>query len=66
MTVPSGMDRALQKLAERDSSSLSSKAVELIGRALDIEEDAALTVVANTRQKTAKKSEYLSHEKIWK
>ncbi len=65
MTVPSGMDRTLQKLAERDNSSLSSKAIELIGRALEIEEDATLLYVAQTREMKTKKTTYLSHEKIW-
>ena len=66
MTVPNGMDRTLEKLAERDSSSLSSKAIELIGRALEIEEDSTLLYVAQTRKKGTKKTTYLSHEKIWK
>jgi len=65
MTVPAGMDRTLQKLAARDNSSLSSKVIDLIGRALEIEEDAALLHVAQTREKGAKKGDYLSHEKIW-
>ena len=65
MTVPVGIDRALEKLAERDNSSLSSKAIELIVRALELEEDFALLHVAQTREKGMKKSRYLSHEDIW-
>lgn len=65
ITVPDDIDRAVQKLAERDHTSLSAKTLELIRRALEIEEDAALLGIASERDRGAKQTEYLAHDQVW-
>ena len=63
LTVPADLDQALHKLAKRDQLSLSSKALDLLRRAIEIEEDEALLLVAEEREK--EKVKYLSHDQAW-
>jgi len=66
ITVPADIDLAVQKLAKRDNTSLSAKALELVRRAIEIEEDAALLRIATQREARAKKSDYAGHEQVWR
>lgn len=65
ITVPAGLDAIMEKLARRDRVSLSAKALELLRRALEIEEDATLLTIANQREKSASPTTYLSHQEVW-
>lgn len=52
---------AIQKLAERDQTSLSSTSVSLIQKAMEIEEDEILDSIAKERLDW----EFVSHESAW-
>ncbi|MDZ4245204.1 MAG: hypothetical protein U1D98_04775 [Candidatus Gracilibacteria bacterium] len=54
---------ALEALAERDGISVSSKAVELIEVAIELDEDDFLNLLAEERDK--KDTKFISHEDIW-
>ena len=64
LTVPVEMGRALERIAKRDESTVATSALELIRRALEVEEDDALLAVAEKRD--AKKIRYTSHARAWK
>ena len=64
LSVPKDLDQALHKLAKRDQLSLSSKALELLRRAIEIEEDEVLLAIAEEREKT--KGKFVSHDEAWK
>lgn len=53
----------LEALAERDGTSISSKAVELIEVAIELDEDDFLNLLAEERD--SKNAEFISHEDIW-
>jgi uncharacterized protein (DUF2344 family) len=63
LSVPAVLDRALHRLAVRDEQPVSSKALELLLRAIELEEDEVLLAVAEQREK--KKGKFVSHEKAW-
>ena len=63
ITLSSDMDKALTRLAKRDSVPAAAKVVELLGVALLIEEDVALDKLANDRLINMKKT--LSHKDVW-
>ncbi len=65
LTVPEDVERAVQILAKRDHSTLASKTLELLRRALEIEEDASLLRVVKVREKTAQRGQYLTHKEVW-
>jgi len=65
ITVPQDVNRAIQKLARRDDASVAAKTLDLIKRALEMEEDIALLSLANKREKTLKEKSLLSHEDAW-
>lgn len=65
ITVPSRLEKEIGLLAKRDETSLSAKVLELIYTALEIEEDAVLLRIAEDREKSAKPSDYLTHEEVW-
>lgn len=65
VTVPKEVEIAIQCLAKRDETSLSTKTLELIYQALELEEDAVLLKIAEAREKFAKRSDYLTHEEVW-
>lgn len=54
----------LLALAERDDTSLASKAEEYLRIGLELAEDVALSDLAIDRVKT-NRSKYLSHDKVW-
>ena len=58
------MESFLRSAAKRDKMSISSKAVELIRFALELEEDLYLGKIAEKRAK--EKVTYVSHETAWK
>ncbi len=57
---------AVRRLARRDRISVSSKVRDLVGRALETEEDLALAVVAEERERTFKRGRALSHKQVWR
>lgn len=63
LSVPTDVKHALQRLAKRDRTSMATKALNLMLLALDIEEDAMLLKLAESRE--AKKGKYISHEAAW-
>lgn len=65
LSVPDNLDRVLHRLAKRDDLSVASKALDLINRAVELEEDEVFLQIAKARE-SKKKIKYLSHEKTWK
>jgi predicted DNA-binding protein len=57
--------RNVQLLAEREGVSVSTKVRDLVKEALEIQEDLYLASLAETRERTFKKSSSLSHEETW-
>ena len=49
VTIPKTMDAILTRVARRDNVPTATKAAELLGLALEIEEDAAWSLLTNTR-----------------
>ena len=63
LSIPSGLDEILQRLAARDEQSVSTKALELLMRAIEWDEDEKLLAIVQTREQ--KKSKYIAHETAW-
>lgn len=63
LSVPPELKQSLQRLAKRDRTTLSSKALELVQQAIAIEEDAGLLQLAKIREKT--KGKYVTHDSAW-
>lgn len=57
------MESSLRSAAKRDKMSVSSKAVELIRLALEIEEDRYFAKIAEERD--VKGVKYISHDDFW-
>ncbi len=53
------------RLAERDGVSLSLKVRDLVKEALEIEEDIALSKLAEIREKTFSRKKALKHDEVW-
>ncbi len=64
LTVPADIEQTLIRFAKRDDTSVATTALELIRRALEIEEDAALLTIAEQRE--LKKTKTISHAQAWK
>lgn len=64
LTVPTEVERDLQRIAKRDERSLATVALDLLRRALDIEEDGVLLDVVEKREK--KRVAFVPHERAWK
>lgn len=64
VTLPKHIAIYLKKISLRDDVSQSRKALELIEKALEIEEDEYLSKLADERVR--KGGKYLSHEQVWK
>ncbi len=64
ISVPQKIDDIIQILAKRDKISASSKVLELLDIAIEMEEDAVLIEMANERD--TKKARYISHASAWK
>lgn len=56
---------AVEEMADREGISLSLKVRDLVKEALEIEEDIALTVIAERREKTFIKKKALKHHEVW-
>jgi len=56
---------SIEYLAERDGVSLSLKVRDLVKEALEIEEDITLSVFAEKREKTFRKTKALKHSEVW-
>lgn len=56
---------SIEQLAERDRVSLSLKMRDLVKEALEIEEDIALSVFAEKRERTFNKAKGLKHNEVW-
>ncbi len=57
--------RSVERLARKEGISLSLKVRDLVREALEIEEDAALSLIAGRREKTFRKSAALRHDEVW-
>lgn len=57
--------RDIEHLAKRDGVSLSLKMRDLVKEAMEIEEDIVLSVLAEKREKTFRKSSALKHDEVW-
>jgi hypothetical protein len=55
----------IEKLANRDGVSLSLKVRDLVREALEIEEDMALSALAENRERTFTKTKTLKHNEVW-
>lgn len=55
----------IERLAKRDKVSLSLKVRDLVKEALEIEEDIALSVFAEERERTLRKATALKHNEVW-
>ena len=55
----------IERLAERDGVSLSLKVRDLVKEALEIEEDIALSHLAEAREKSFKRKTALKHDEVW-
>ena len=58
------MHHALARLAKRHNKAIASISLDLIARALELEEDAHFSRVADKR--LAKKEKRISHSRAWK
>lgn len=57
--------KSIQHLAEKEGVSLSLKVRDLIQEALELEEDIALSELAEKREKTFSKARALKHSEVW-
>ena len=64
ITLPDNLAVFLKKIALRDDVPQATKAAELLGRALEIEEDAYFSVAAENRDQS--NARFISHEIFWK
>lgn len=64
LTVPAEVDIALKHLAKQDETTVSAKALSLIKRALDIEEDILLQDIVERRDR--KGARFVSHTSAWR
>ncbi len=55
----------VERIAGRDGVSLSLKVRDLVKEALEIEEDIALSHLAETREKSLKGRKALEHDEVW-
>ncbi len=55
----------VERIAGRDGVSLSLKVRDLVKQALEIEEDIALSHVAETREKSFSRKKALKHDEVW-
>lgn len=57
---------AVRRLARQARVSVSSKVRDLVARALETEEDVALTTIAERREQTFDRERALSHQQVWR
>lgn len=64
LSLPPDIERALERLAERDRVPQATKALHLLRLALEIEEDDMLDTLAAKRDTRGAK--FVSHARAWK
>jgi len=64
VTLPSDIDNTLTYLSKRDDVSKSTKVVQLIKIAIQLEEDEVWNSLAEARDK--KGAKFISHKNAWK
>lgn len=64
ISLPSSLDIMLSRIAKRDNIPQATKAVYLLGIALEIEEDIVLDKLASERD--TKATHFVTHKKAWK
>jgi len=64
ITLPAPMALFLEEIALRDEVPQATKAVQLLEKALEIEEDEYLSRIGDERA-SDKTADYISHEKFW-
>jgi metal-responsive CopG/Arc/MetJ family transcriptional regulator len=57
--------QTIERLASREGISLSLKVRDLVRVALEIEEDIALTDLAEARERALPKAKSLRHDEVW-
>ncbi|RME28225.1 MAG: toxin-antitoxin system, antitoxin component [Deltaproteobacteria bacterium] len=57
--------KLIAKLAKKDDTSISKKAMSLLVEALDLQEDLGLSHLAESREKTLEKGKLVPHEDAW-
>lgn len=55
----------IEHIASKEGISLSLKVRDLVKKALEIEEDLALSLFAEKREKSFTKEKSLKHDKVW-
>jgi metal-responsive CopG/Arc/MetJ family transcriptional regulator len=55
----------IERLAKKDGVSLSLKVRDLVKEALEIQEDIALSNLAEKRERTFRKKKALKHNEVW-
>jgi hypothetical protein len=65
LSADSQLQRALIAVAERDNMLVTTKAMELLRIALELEEDIALAEVADTRMQSSARSRFVDHTTAW-
>lgn len=55
----------VERIARKDGVSLSLKVRDLVKEALEMEEDIALSSIAEEREKTFTRRKALSHNEVW-
>lgn len=63
LTVPKEINKILFQLAKRDQMSVSTKTLDLLKQAMEVEEDKVWIKIAEEREKKGGRS--ISHEKAW-
>lgn len=63
ISLPSSLDIMLSRIAKRDNIPQATKAVHLLGIALEIEEDMVFDKIA--RKRDVKNARFLIHKQAW-
>ena len=63
ISVTDETEKILKDLAKRDDVPVATKALELLRKAIELEEDKILSTIATARDK--KGTKYISQDKVW-
>ncbi len=63
LALPKEMEKILGRLAERDGVPLATKALELICKAVEIEEDEVWDTIVKKRD--TNNAEFIPHDSVW-
>lgn len=64
ISVPDDVQRSLEALAVRDEKPVATMTLDLLQRAIELEEDRILQSVAKSRETESQK--FVSHDDAWK